>query len=258
MATGKVTPKYISIWRDERVLKVGAQIISSLLVFGFLYWLIGNFIAITQQRGMPLTYGFLKEAAGFPIKESFIPYDSTMSFGRAVLVGLINTLVVSALGIVFATVSGFHHRPDAVILQLADQPHRPGIHRIPSQYPPVGAALPVVLRRFHPAAGGEREPQHPGLRLHQPERLLPHLAALIGGGNSICCLGLGGDHPGDHHLGGAAAHPGGERQRDLLRQGQPGSLDRRAAGWVVCFGRRAAAVGRPHLAGVQLSRVGCA
>jgi general L-amino acid transport system permease protein len=107
MATGKSILKFNSIWRDERVLKVAAQIISSLLVFGFLYWLIGNFIAVTQQRGMPLTYGFLKEAAGFPIKESFIPYDSTMSFGRAVLVGLINTLVVSVLGILFATILGF-------------------------------------------------------------------------------------------------------------------------------------------------------
>jgi general L-amino acid transport system permease protein len=89
------------------VLKAVAQIISSLVILGLLYWVIHNFIVITQQRGMPLTYGFLKEAAGFPIKESFIPYDSTMSFGRAVLVGLINTLVVSAAGILFATVLGF-------------------------------------------------------------------------------------------------------------------------------------------------------
>ena len=97
----------IPLWRDERVLKGVAQVISSLVILGALYWLIDNFIAITQQRGMPLTYGFLDEAAGFPIKESFIPYDSTMTFGRAVLVGLINTLVVSAAGIVFATVLGF-------------------------------------------------------------------------------------------------------------------------------------------------------
>src|SRR5512135_1437643 len=107
MATNEYSSKKVTIWRDERVLKIAAQIISSLIVFGFLYWLINNFLVITQQRGMALNYGFLKEAAGFPIKESFIPYDSTMSFGRAVLVGLINTLVVSAAGIVFATILGF-------------------------------------------------------------------------------------------------------------------------------------------------------
>ena len=107
MVSDEYFPKKIPIWRDERVLKAVAQIISSLVILGLIYWVIHNFIVITQQRGMPLTYGFLKEAAGFPIKESFIPYDSTMSFGRAVLVGLINTLVVSAAGILFATVLGF-------------------------------------------------------------------------------------------------------------------------------------------------------
>ena len=107
MVTTEIFRRKIPLWRDERVLKVIAQVISSLIVLGFLYWLIDNFIVITQRRGMPLSYGFLDEAAGFPIKESFIPYDSTMTFGRAVLVGLINTLVVSAVGIVFATVIGF-------------------------------------------------------------------------------------------------------------------------------------------------------
>ena len=107
MVAQEYFPKKIPIWHDERVLKAVAQIISSIIVLGFLYWAIDNFIVITQQRGMPLTYNFLKEAAGFPIKESFIPYESTMSFGRAVQVGLVNTLVVSAAGILFATLLGF-------------------------------------------------------------------------------------------------------------------------------------------------------
>jgi general L-amino acid transport system permease protein len=107
MITDKISPGKIPIWRDERALKIAAQIISSLLVLGVLYWAIGNFLEITQQRGMPLSYGFLNEAAGFPIKESFIPYESTMTFGRAVLVGLINTLMVSVWGILFATILGF-------------------------------------------------------------------------------------------------------------------------------------------------------
>jgi general L-amino acid transport system permease protein len=107
MVTDEYLQKPIPIWRDERVLKAAAQVISSLIVIGLLYWVITNFVEISVQRGMPLTYKFLDEAAGFPIKESFIPYDSTMTFGRAVLVGLINTLVVSAVGIVFATILGF-------------------------------------------------------------------------------------------------------------------------------------------------------
>ncbi len=94
-------------WRDERFLRMGTQIVSSVLMLFLIYWAISNFIAITQQRGMPLTYRFLKEPAGFPISESYIPYDPTMSFGRAFRVGLTNTLVVSITGIFFATWLGF-------------------------------------------------------------------------------------------------------------------------------------------------------
>jgi len=100
-------PNKVPFWRDERVLKTVAQVVSSIIILGFTYWVISNFLEITRQRGMPLTYTFLDEAAGFPISESWIPYDATMSFGRAVLVGLINTLVVSAVGIVLATIIGF-------------------------------------------------------------------------------------------------------------------------------------------------------
>jgi len=97
----------IPIWRDERYLSVAAQIVSSVFVLGLLYWMVGNFFAITRQRGMSLSYQFLSEPAGFPISESSIPYDPTMSFGRAFVVGLINTLNVSVIGIILATVIGF-------------------------------------------------------------------------------------------------------------------------------------------------------
>ncbi len=96
----------IPLWRDERILKAAAQVISAVVIIGILYWGIANFLAITQQRGMPLTYGFLKDPAGFPIAESFIPYDPTMSFGRAFMVGLINTLLVSIIGIILSTPLG--------------------------------------------------------------------------------------------------------------------------------------------------------
>jgi len=96
----------IPLWRDERALKAVAQIVSAIIIIGFLYWGISNFLTITEQRGMPLTYQFLKEPAGFPVAESYIAYEPTMSFGRAFTVGLVNTLVVSVSGIVLATLLG--------------------------------------------------------------------------------------------------------------------------------------------------------
>lgn len=106
VATHTPTTQKIPLWRDERVLRAVAQVVSAVLFIGLIYWGIANFLEITRQRGMPLTYGFLKEPAGFPITESFISYDPTMSFGRAFTVGLVNTLVVSAAGIILATFLG--------------------------------------------------------------------------------------------------------------------------------------------------------
>jgi general L-amino acid transport system permease protein len=100
------TTREIPLWRDERILHAAAQIISAVVIIGLLYWGIANFFQITRQRGMPLTYGFLKDPAGFPITESYIPYEPTMSFGRAFMVGLINTLVVSVVGILLSTPLG--------------------------------------------------------------------------------------------------------------------------------------------------------
>lgn len=107
MTTGEYYQKKIPYWRDERVLRAAAQVISAIIIIGLLYWALVNFFEITQQRGMPLTYRFLQEPAGFPITETYIPYTPTMSFGRAFLAGLVNTLVVSVSGIILATLLGF-------------------------------------------------------------------------------------------------------------------------------------------------------
>ena len=96
----------IPFYRDERVLKIAAQIISTVVIFGILIWAVINFFRAADARNMNLTFNFLKEAAGFPISNPPINYDPSMSFGRAFLVGLVNTLIVSGTGIVTATILG--------------------------------------------------------------------------------------------------------------------------------------------------------
>jgi general L-amino acid transport system permease protein len=107
MVTNTQPAEKIPVWRDERYLGIAAQIISSIIVVGLLYWMAVNFFEVTKQRGISLSYKFLSEPAGFPISETTIPYDPTMSFGRAFFVGFVNTLNVSIVGIIFATVLGF-------------------------------------------------------------------------------------------------------------------------------------------------------
>ncbi len=52
-------------------------------------------------------FGFLGGRAGFDVSEALIPYSSDSTYGRAFVVGILNTLYVAALGIIFATVVGF-------------------------------------------------------------------------------------------------------------------------------------------------------
>ncbi|MGF6175409.1 amino acid ABC transporter permease [Ensifer sp. 4252] len=60
-----------------------------------------------RQRGIPLTFDFWKQTAGFQINQTLIPYDTLSTYGQAFWVGVANTLLVSAFGIVLATALGF-------------------------------------------------------------------------------------------------------------------------------------------------------
>ena len=59
------------------------------------------------SRGIETGFGFLSKKAQFDIQFSLIEYDGGMSYGRAYLVGLLNTILVSVIGIFFATILGF-------------------------------------------------------------------------------------------------------------------------------------------------------
>lgn len=104
--TSRSTVSEIPFYRDERVLRAAAQIISAIAIIGFLIWVVTNFMIAAEARGLALSFEFLNLPADFPISDSIIPYDPTRSFGYAFLVGLLKTLVVSGLGIVFATILG--------------------------------------------------------------------------------------------------------------------------------------------------------
>src|SRR5829696_7831009 len=94
------------LWRDIRFLKILAQvafILVLVLAAGYLYV---NVTTNLARQGISVGYGFMNNPASFGIGEAFIPYEPSNTYARALLVGLVNTLVVSALGIVFTTFVG--------------------------------------------------------------------------------------------------------------------------------------------------------
>ncbi len=92
---------------DPRVRALFFQVISLALVFWAGWVLIDNTLSNMESRGISTGFGFLDETAGFGIIMHLVPYDATMSYGRTFWVGLTNTLLVSAMGVVAATIIGF-------------------------------------------------------------------------------------------------------------------------------------------------------
>ena len=82
------------------------QILTVLILFSVIGYFAFNAQVNMGNRGISFGYGFLSQEASFDIGFSLIDYDGSMSYARAFLVGLLNTLLVSAIGIFFATIVG--------------------------------------------------------------------------------------------------------------------------------------------------------
>jgi len=79
----------------------------ALALVGLVAWfLVSNTLANLAARNIATGFAFLGREAGFAIGENLIEYSPADTYGRAILVGLVNTLRVAVLGIVIATVLG--------------------------------------------------------------------------------------------------------------------------------------------------------
>jgi len=73
----------------------------------FFYTIYNNTITNMEARGIRTGFGFMTQPAGFDILLKLIPFEATDSYGRTFFVGLLNTLLVSFISIIFATLLGF-------------------------------------------------------------------------------------------------------------------------------------------------------
>src|ERR1700674_4970766 len=96
-------PRAAFFYRPE-VRQALYQVITVVALF---YILITNTATNLRRQNIASGFDFVDRTAGFDISQSLIAYDNGMTYGRAFLVGLFNTLLVAGLGIVFATILGF-------------------------------------------------------------------------------------------------------------------------------------------------------
>ena len=83
------------------------QFVAIIAVVAVVGYLIHNTIINLANRGITSGFGFLERSAGFGIVQHLIDYTEGDTYARVFMVGLNNTLLVSALCIVFASLLGF-------------------------------------------------------------------------------------------------------------------------------------------------------
>ena len=93
------------------------------------------------NRGIAFGFGFLNQEASFDITFSLIDYDGSYSYGRAFLVGLLNTILVSVIGIFFATIIG-------VIIGISRLSENYLIAKVAEWYVEIFRNIPLILQIF--------------------------------------------------------------------------------------------------------------
>ena len=96
----------IPFYRDVRVLAVITQFVFLAVVLLFIGWLLSNLISNSTTRGISTSLSWLDVRAGFTPAESVIPFTADDTHARALFVGLLNTIMVSVVGIFLATILG--------------------------------------------------------------------------------------------------------------------------------------------------------
>ena len=121
------------------------KILPQFLTLLFIVLIFGFFTMNAQEnmdtRGIEFGFGFLKQEASFDIQFSLIDYDGSRSYARAYLVGLLNTLLVSFIGIILCTILG-------VIIGIARLSPNYLIRKSASFYIEFFRNIPLLLQIF--------------------------------------------------------------------------------------------------------------
>ncbi len=110
MALNSDTPhpkKASSLIYDPQARGIFYQVLTVFLLVLFVWTVTQNTIHNLQRANIASGFGFLQGRSGFDIGQSLIAYSSDSTYGRALVVGILNTLQVAIIGIITASIMGF-------------------------------------------------------------------------------------------------------------------------------------------------------
>ncbi|MCF6314700.1 MAG: ABC transporter permease subunit [Marinosulfonomonas sp.] len=102
----KVTFRLSMLLYDTRYRSTTIQIIVLIAFMLGAAWLLNNVRVNLALAGKDFNFGFLQQVSNFDIGQRLIEYSSTSTYGRATIIGLLNTLLIAVMGCFAATVVG--------------------------------------------------------------------------------------------------------------------------------------------------------
>ncbi len=133
-------PAKVVFYNDPKVRSIVYQLALCAAVAFLVYGAASNAIENLARAHIASGLGFWDHTAGFDISQTLIEYSSRGStYGRAFWVGLLNTLLVAGVGIVFATIIGF-------VVGIARLSRNWLVAKVASGYVEIIRNLPLLLQ----------------------------------------------------------------------------------------------------------------
>ncbi len=134
-------PARASLLNDPKVRGLFYQTVLVLALVMLGWFIVHNTVANLERQNIASGFGFLGITAGFGIIQALTEYSETSSYGQAIFVGFLNTLLVAAIGIILATIIGF-------VLGVARLSNNWVISRLAYCYVELVRNIPLLLQIF--------------------------------------------------------------------------------------------------------------
>ena len=134
-------PLEVSFWHDPKKRAIFFQSLALVIVILAGYYLFSNTAANLKRQNIATGFGFLGKEASFEIGELMISYSSADTYGRALLVGVLNTLKVSFIGIILTVLLG-------TLIGIARLSSNWLLAKIAAIYIEVLQDIPILLQLF--------------------------------------------------------------------------------------------------------------
>lgn len=130
-----------SLLNDPRIRSIAYQVIAVAGIVWFGLWIWDNATTNMETRGIKTGFDFLWNRAGFGIIQTPIHYTEDSNYFQSFLVGSVNTILVAALGIIFATIIGF-------LVGVARLSNNYLLRKIATIYIEIFRNIPLLLQIF--------------------------------------------------------------------------------------------------------------